>query len=142
MLLAGLGINTFNLFSFENYYNKNVDQYFEKVGVLGNYYEIRDMVDFTVWLEYFTDGIIDELLRVGKEIEKIIISPNSELKPHHKSILDYIEKKGFITDMMYSKITKRAKATRAQDFNNLIKRGLLVRLGDGRGTYYKLNNDA
>ncbi|OGC23490.1 hypothetical protein A2310_02685, partial [candidate division WOR-1 bacterium RIFOXYB2_FULL_37_13] len=38
-LLADMGLNTFNLFSFENYYNKNVSKYFEKVGVFGNYYD-------------------------------------------------------------------------------------------------------
>lgn len=32
-VLAGLGLDTFNLFSFENYYNQNVSRYFEKNGV-------------------------------------------------------------------------------------------------------------
>lgn len=65
-----MSLNTFYLFSFENYYNQNVSRYFQEVGVLGNYYEIEDKIDFTSWLEYFTDGIIDELLRVIKELEK------------------------------------------------------------------------
>jgi Fic family protein len=64
VLLARMGLNTFNLFSFENYYNQNVTRYFQKVGLMGNYYDLKDRLDFTSWLEYFTDGIIDELLRV------------------------------------------------------------------------------
>ena len=40
-LLANLGLNTFNLFSFENYYNKNTTKYFEKVGLRGNYYDLK-----------------------------------------------------------------------------------------------------
>ncbi|MFA7702665.1 MAG: Fic family protein, partial [Patescibacteria group bacterium] len=32
MLLAKMGLNTFNLFSFENYYNQNVSKYFQEVG--------------------------------------------------------------------------------------------------------------
>ena len=59
-LLAKMGLNTFNIFGFENFYNQNVTKYFENVGVFGNYYEIVNTVDFTKWLEYFTDGIIDE----------------------------------------------------------------------------------
>ena len=31
VLLAEMGLNTFNLFSFENYYNKNVSKYFQTV---------------------------------------------------------------------------------------------------------------
>ena len=45
-----MGLNTFYLFSFENYYNQNVSRYFEEVGVSGNYYEIKDKIDFTSWL--------------------------------------------------------------------------------------------
>ncbi len=67
-LLASLGLNIFALFSFENYYNQNTSRYFRQVGVYGNYYEIAESVDFTPWLEYFSDGIIDELLRVEAEI--------------------------------------------------------------------------
>jgi len=66
VLLAQIGLNTFNLFSFENYYNKNVSRYFQKVGLKGNYYDLTKQIDFTDWLEYFTEGIIDELLRVKK----------------------------------------------------------------------------
>ncbi|KKT78732.1 MAG: hypothetical protein UW74_C0017G0001, partial [Candidatus Giovannonibacteria bacterium GW2011_GWC2_44_8] len=69
-LLSSMGLNTFNLFSFENYYNTNVAKYFEFVGERGNYYDLANKLDFTSWLIYFTGGIIDELLRVGKELEK------------------------------------------------------------------------
>ena len=137
VLLAALGLNTFNLFSFENYYNRNVGRYFEKVGVLGNYYEIKDKIDFTDWLEYFTDGIIDELLRVSKELQAVSITPESALKPYHLQIINHINKHGFITDKEYAVITKRAKATRNKDFNKLIELGLIERQGKGKSTYYK-----
>jgi len=137
LLLAAMGLNTFSLFSFENYYNKNVTKYFQNVGVLGNYYDIKDKIDFTGWLEYFTDGIIDELLRVIKVLQNRIITPENELKPHHKKIIGYIEKNGFITDSDYSKLVPRAKATRNIDFNKLIEMGLIERIGKGKNTYYK-----
>jgi hypothetical protein len=58
------GLNFFALFSFENYYNKNTSRYFQQVGVYGNDYEIAASVDFIPWQEYFSDGSIDDLLRV------------------------------------------------------------------------------
>ncbi len=138
LLLANMGLDTFNLFSFENYYNKNVTRYFQNVGVFGNYYEIKEDIDFTRWLEFFTDGIIDELLRVSEELKKVGVDPKTSLKEHHKKILKYIEERSFITDSEYSKLTDRAKATRALDFNKLIKLGLIKREEKGRATYYIL----
>ncbi|MCF7794951.1 Fic family protein [Patescibacteria group bacterium] len=138
LLLAKMGLNTFNLFSFENYYNQNVSKYFKEVGVLGNYYDIKNKIDFTSWLEYFTDGIVDELLRVNKELNKIMVSPENDLKKHHQIILNHIKKKGYITDQKYSNLTNRAKATRNLDFNKLISLGIIERIGKGKATYYKL----
>lgn len=137
-LLAKMGLNTFYLFSFENYYNQNVSRYFQEVGVLGNYYEIKDEIDFTSWLEYFTDGIIDELLRVVKELEKEKVSPEKELKKHHQKIISYIKKKGYITDKDYSTLTERAKATRSLDFRKLIADGIIKKVGQGKATYYEI----
>jgi Fic family protein len=145
VILADMGLDTFNLFSFENYYNRNVTSYFDNVGVSGNYYDIADYTDFTDWLEYFSDGIIDELLRVKKILAEISISPKTELLGYHKKILEFIEKKGFITDSDYAKLTERAKATRTLDFKKLIEMGLIERKGKGRATYYqlsKLNRDS
>jgi len=138
VILADMGLDTFNLFSFENYYNKNVTNYFNNVGVLGNYYDIADSVDFTEWLEYFSDGIIDELLRVKKLLIEISPGPTMELFSYHEKILKYIEKKGYITDSDYAKITERAKATRSLDFNKLMNLGFIERKGKGRATYYIL----
>ena len=139
VLLSEMGLDTFNLFSFENYYNRNVTKYFENVGEIGNYYDLVSYgIDFTPWLEYFTEGIIDELLRVQKLLPKVGISPKSELLSYHLNVLDFISRKGFITDKDYAKLTNRAKATRTIDFQKLIELGLIERKGKGRATYYLL----
>lgn len=138
VLLAELGLNTFNLFSFENYYNQNVTKYFKFVGEEGNYYDLVDKIDFTKWLEYFCEGIIDELLRIQKLLPKININPETQLKTHHRKILKFIQENNFITDKDYSRLVKRAKATRALDFQKLIKLNLIERKGKGKSTYYTL----
>ena len=138
VLLSAMGLNTFNLFSFENYYNKNVSMYFENVGVKGNYYDICKYIDFTPWLQYFTDGIIDELLRVSKILAENNITPKTILKIHHKKIMKYLKRNDFITDNIYSTLTNRAKPTRNQDFNRLIALELIERVGKGKATIYRL----
>jgi len=140
MLLSNMGLNTFNLFSFENYYNNNVTKYFENVGLIGDYYDLKDDVDFTFWLEYFTDGIIDELLRVGDELSNVKIEINMQLQSHHQAILDYIKKNGSMKVSDYAKITERARATRYIDFEKLISFDLIERKGKGKNSYYVLKD--
>lgn len=142
VMLAEMGLNTFNLFSFENYYNQDVTRYFQTVGEFGNYYDLVSYgIDFTSWLEYFTEGIIDELLRVKKLLLEMVISPKTELQLNHLKILDFIQEKSFIADRDYAKLTDRAKATRTIDFKKLIKLGLIERKGKGRATYYILKEN-
>ncbi|MEK7587900.1 MAG: Fic family protein [Patescibacteria group bacterium] len=138
VLLAQMGLNTFNLFSFENYYNQNVTRYFQTVGEYGDYYELKDKVDFTVWLEYFTEGIIDELLRVQKLLPETGASPQTQLQTHDQTLLNYIKENGFIKDKNYAELVDRAKATRTQDFKRLLSLGLIDRKGKGKATYYML----
>jgi len=138
VLLAAMGLNTFHLFSFENYYNQNVTRYFQTVGEGGNYYELVDAIDFTLWLEYFTEGIIDELLRVQKTLPRLATSPQDELQSHHQKLLDFVHKKGFIKDRDYATLTDRARPTRALDFQKLMDLGLIERKGKGKATYYVL----
>jgi Fic family protein len=139
-VLVDLGIDTFNLFSFENYYNQNVSTYFQKVGVRGNYYDIHKNLNFTDWLEYFSAGILDELLRVRKLLEKSKqpSTPENEISSEQEKILNFIRKHNFIKDRDYAKLTRRAKATRALDFKKLIRLGLIKKMGQGPATYYKL----
>ena len=141
ILLAEMGLNTFNLFSFENYYNRNVTRYFQHVGERGNYYDLRDKINFTDWLEYFTEGIIDELLRVGGNLPRIGIRPETELKDHHQKILNFIKEKGFIKDRDYAKLVGRARATRILDFQKLIQLRLIERKAKGKATYYVLREN-
>lgn len=135
MLLAGMDLNTFNLFSFEYYYNQNITKYFQTVGEVGDYYEVASKTDFTAWLEYFTDGIIDEMLRVEKLLPQTL-TPKTTVQPHHQIILDIIKENGFATDRDYATQTNRAKATRTLDFQKLIELGLIERRGKTRASYY------
>lgn len=142
VLLAALGLDTFKLFSFENYYNHNITRYFQAVGEYGDYYEKQKGggVDFTTWLEYFTEGIIDELLRVEKLLPTTQ-TPETTLRPYHRTILDIIKEKGFVTDKDYAERTERAKATRALDLQKLISLGFIEQRGKGRATYYVLREE-
>jgi len=134
-ILGKAGLDLFEIFSFENYYNRNITRYFKAVGLEGDYYDLREGIDFSAWLEYFTEGILDELRRVIKLLpERSTLQ--LRLEPHHQQILDYTGERGSITQREYGAISERSLASRKLDFKNLIKLNLLETNGVGRGTYY------
>lgn len=136
-ILGKAGLDLFEIFSFENYYNRNITRYFKAVGLEGDYYELKGDIDFSAWLEYFADGILDELRRVRKALpEQAGTKPR--LEPHHRQILDYIEQHGSITQREYGTISSRSLASRKLDFDKLLKLNLIKTEGIGRGTYYVL----
>jgi Fic family protein len=135
VLLAELGLDTFELFSFENFYNQNVTKYFSLVGERGDYTDHKD-IDFTEWLEYFTEGILQEILRVREILQNKELTPKYTILKDQGKVLEYIRMNGYITDRKYAELTDRAKATRVIDFNKLRDLGLIERRGKGRGTYY------
>ena len=138
-ILGKTGMDFFEIFSFENYYNRNITCYFKAVGLVGDYYDLNNDIEFSDWLEYFSDGILDELRRVRKTLpEKSRATPR--LEAHHKKILAYIEKHGSITQREYGEISSRSLASRKLDFDKLVKFNLIKAEGIGRGTYYVIGS--
>lgn len=136
-ILGKGGLDLFEIFSFEEYYNRNVTRYFKAVGLTGDYYDLRAGVDFSKWLEYFADGILDELRRVIKLLPAGT-SQKPRLESHHRQILDYLAAQGSITQREYGSISDRSLAARKKDFDRLLKLNLIEARGIGRGTYYVL----
>lgn len=137
-ILGKAGLDLFEIFSFENYYNQNITRYFKAVGLEGDYYELEDSIDFTYWLEYFANGILDELQRIRKTLPETM-PPQPRLEGHHKQILDYIHEHGSISQHEYGNISTRSLAARKLDFKKLIDLGFIEVKGTGRGTYYVIS---
>lgn len=138
-LLANMGLDTFKLFSFENYYNQNISKYIDAVGVHGDYYEIKDTIDFSAWLFYFTSGIIDELERVSNALiqkSRDKFDSRKSKDNYERIITDYIKKHGSISRSEYTNITNRSRASQTLDFKDLTARNIIERIGNGKNTYY------
>jgi len=66
--------------------------------------------------------------------------PKVELNERQKEAINYVRKKGKITNAEYQTINKTTKKTATRDLQNLIKRKILIKKGrTGRGVYYVLN---
>ena len=98
---------------------------------------MKEEIDFSTWLEYFAEGILDELRRIIKILpEQSSVRPR--LEPHHQQILDYIKERGSITQREYGDISARSLASRKVDFEKLLQLNFIEVKGIGRGTYYVL----
>jgi hypothetical protein len=87
---------------------------------------------------YFTDGIIDELLRVQKLLDGA--TEPLRVTEHEKVIMEYIKKHGSINESEYARITSRARSTRILDFKRLVARNAMTKFGRGKATFYRLSN--
>ena len=138
-LLGITGIDIFEIFSFENYYNQNVSNYFRHVGLQGDYYDYKESPDFTKWLEYFVDGILYELKRVQKNISS---SKHSiRIPEHYDIVLNYIKEHGNISQKEYARISSRSLASRKKDFIKMLELGLIELKEGGRSRYYILKQE-
>ena len=115
-------------------YNRNVTRYFQMVGEQGDYYDLKDGAEFSDWLEYFTEGILDEL----KRVQKTLPAGQPRLDPHHRLVLDYIAERGSITQKEFGQISGRSLASRKNDFARLLELGLIRQVGGGRSVHYVL----
>lgn len=138
-LLRMTGIDIFEIFSFENYYNQNVSSYFNHVGLQEDYYDYKESPDFTEWLEYFVDGILYELKRVQKNI--FLAKRNIRIPEHYNIVLDYIKEHGNISQREYAKISSRSLAARKKDFIKMLELGLIESKEGGRNAYYILKQE-
>ncbi len=135
-ILGSAGFDFFEMFSFESYYNRNITRYFKEVGLTGDYYDLHNEIDFTAWLEYFADGILDELKRVQKIFPTTLTQ--QRLEPHLHKLLAYMQEHDSITQKQYGVFSNRSLAARKQDFKKLIDLKLIQINGGGRSTYYRL----
>ena len=133
-LLGLAGLDLFPIFSFEAYYNRNVSRYFQMVGERGDYYDLGDGPDFTPWLEYFAEGILDELLRVQQQLKPKPL----RLEPHHQIILDHLAEHDTLTQRELGQISNRSLPARKKDLAFLVDHGLVLARGNGRSRYYVL----
>lgn len=136
-ILGASGLDFFSLFSFENYYNRNISRYFRMVGLQGDYYEVKDEIDHTAWLEYFAEGILDELDRVRRTMGNL----PERLPDYLQRLLDHIREEGSISQAEYGRLSNRSLAAGKKDFNRLIELGLIQPRGGGRSLYYIPIND-
>lgn len=129
----------------EDFYNKDRLSYYNAEGEVQGHHYKKD-VDFTSWLEYFSNGFLIEARTAMEQIKSIgfgKVSKKSEqvfLDRDEIQIMDFLTTTGRITSEDVIDILGIAKRTAQLKLKKLVDNGLVERNGSTTAIYYTLKS--
>ncbi len=138
LMLGGYDIRRF--FSLEEYYDRNAASYFHSL-------QKASAGDLTVWLEYFTYGAAYEFERIKEKILKL--SQDTKLKERlggrqlyltdrQIQIIEYIQNIGYLQNKSFASVFPDiSEDTVLRDVQDLIKKGIIKKVGSTKGARYE-----
>lgn len=147
LVLFSEGYDIKKFFSLEEYFDRDAKRYYAILQSVSNQ-KVKDLSDrdLTVWLEYFCQGLAEELARVKERVQKL--SLDSKLKGRTGQILlserqvklvEYMEKFGSISNKQWRSVLRDfSDDTILRDLKDLQKKGLIKKKGSTKGAVYVL----
>lgn len=104
-------------------------------------------MDITPWIAWFLDCMKEALQHTEQVVAKVVskgeywenhreVPINERQRKVINRLLDGFE--GKLTSSKWAKLVKCSSDTALRDIEDLLQKGLLVKEGTGRGTYYEL----
>lgn len=143
LILYKRGYDFRHLFALEDYYNKDLQNYYKAINT-GENYEKRK-TDITTWLEYFIEGFKEEIINVKNQVTVLAIRKIDKkieskiyLSSKQQQILDFIDQVGRMTVGDVMDILKCPKRTAQLELQKLKKIGIIKQVGKGPASAYLL----
>jgi len=140
LILYQNGYDFKRLFSLSEYYDKNRRGYYDAIQSVRN-----NNLDMTEWLEYFVEGLKDQLTEVKTKGEKSIKRDvlfdrirSYDLNERQKKALEFLIDHQRIDNSTYQELCDAIRKTATRDLTDLVEKGFLERHGERKGTYYTL----
>jgi len=137
LFLGGYDIRRF--FSLEEFYDKDAISYYQNLQKASN-------GDLTSWLEYFTQGagiefekIKEKILKLSKDVKlkEKFGGQQIYLTERQMKLVEYIQEVGFIQNQMFGSVfTDVSEDTVLRDLQDLIKKGLIKKIGSTKSARY------
>lgn len=127
----------------DEFYYRNRKKYYEALD-MGPTYSSRHNADLTPWLEYFTDGFLEETLKVKENIQamgfakEINTDDQIFLNKDQVKIMDFVATTGRITSSDVVDILLIPKRTAQTKLKELKDMKLLIQKDKGPASYYIL----
>ncbi len=102
-----------------------------------NYYNGRDVADFSEWIVYFAEGIVMMLRGTLNQIE-LYRTESVLLNNRQSRILQYLKERPFTTAVEYSRRFYISQRMATRDLTQLVEWGKIAAVGKARATRYIL----
>jgi Fic family protein len=146
LVLYRNGYDTKRLFSLEEYYDRDPARYYAALATVGTVYPGGRRSDATMWIEYFIEGIADEMVRIEKSVRDYLHAEKRkrrlaqvELNDRQLKIMTWVNRRRSLTNLECQKKFEISPATAKRDLQALVDKKLIQRVGiTGKGVYYVL----
>lgn len=147
MVLFTRGYDLKKFFSLEEYFDRNAKRYYETLQTVSNQ-KVASLSDrdLTAWLEYFCEGLAEELVRVKQRVQKLSLDLKLKgrtgqiaLSERQLKLVEYIEQYGSVSNKQWRTILREySDDTILRDLKDLQKKGLIKKKGSTKGAVYVL----
>jgi Fic family protein len=143
LLLFGEGYDIKRFFSLEEYFDKDVQEYYRAILSV----QKSETQDMTYWLEYFSYGLAIELDRIKEQVMKLSqdiklknkLGSQVALSERQIVLLEILQQQGQITTSEANEALPMISTdTILRDVKDLIDKGIIQKHGVTKGVVYKL----
>ena len=146
MVLFARGYDIKKFFSLEEYFDRDAKRYYATLQSVSNQGVPLEAKDLTLWLEYFWEGLAQELERVKEKVKKLSLDSRLEgrtgqiaLSERQVKLVEYIENNGSINNRAWrSLLHDFSDDTILRDLKDLQKKKLIKKKGSTKGAVYVL----
>ena len=138
LYLRGFDIKRF--FALDDYYDSDRKAYYDALNSVN-----QKMLDITVWLEYFTEGVRISITKVKERVLQLSIENIRKtekgqiaLTERQMKIIEFIHDNGKITSGDAAEMFKISRQAALKEMSKLVDAGVLRPVGRGRGAHYVL----
>ncbi len=147
LVLFREGYDIKKFFSIEEYFDRNAKRYYETLQSVSNQKvdSLSDR-DLTGWLEYFCEGVAEELERVKQRVQKLSLDTKLKgrtgqivLSERQVKLVEFIEANGSVNNRQWRSILRDfSDDTILRDLKDLQKKKLVKKKGSTKGAVYVL----
>ena len=146
MVLFADGYDIKKFFSLEEYFDRNAGKYYTRLQQVSNQKEQLTDKDLTPWLEYFCEGLAEELEKVKERVKKLSLDSKLKgrtgqivLSERQLKLVEYIEQYGSVSNKQWRSLLRDfSDDTILRDLKDLQKKKLIKKKGSTKGAVYVL----
>lgn len=147
LIMFSEGYDIKRLFSLEEYFDRDAEAYYSTLITTSNQSKDLNERDLTSWIEYFTQGLSIELVRVRDRVRKLSIDARIKTKRGQQvllsdrqiTIVEYLSDNQKATmSVLRNVFSMISEDTVLRELQDLVKKRIIRKKGKTKGAYYEL----